>query len=205
MRKLIFTLILLMPFFINAQQNSSSIKLGYFSPQVTDGGFIIGYQGGNYIDERFEYGFSIDWFNKEYVDQSLVSALSNDFGIGQDYELIAKTNLHSFPLMMNLQAKFPINRMAKFYINGGIGLDLILVYYRSYENPDDDNIKGAADFNYRIGFGASYQLGSRSEAIAEIAYHSSEPSWEYEVEGKVFERVYDMSGVMARIGVRFFY
>jgi len=39
--------------------------------------------------------------------------------------------------------------------------------------------------------------------------HNSAPSWEFEVDtpaGKrTFERVFDMSGVMARIGVRFFY
>ncbi len=43
----------------------------------------------------------------------------------------------------------------------------------------------------------------------ELAYHSSSPSWQYSVNDngrtRVFERSYDMSGLLARIGLRFYF
>jgi hypothetical protein len=66
------------------------------------------------------------------------------------------------------------------------------------------------NFNWRIGIGAAYNIGPRSELLIEMAYHQSEPSWTYEVDAppfgkRTFERIYDMSGLMFRAGFRFYY
>ena len=82
-----------------------------------------------------------------------------------------------------------------------------MIFYRNYLNPSEDDLKFAFDFSWRLGTGAAYQVSGRTQIIAEIAYHSSEPSWTYEVEEgdqeRTFERVYDMSGLLARVGLRF--
>jgi hypothetical protein len=36
-----------------AQWGTAAIKLGHFSPSAAESGFIIGYEGGKYIDESF--------------------------------------------------------------------------------------------------------------------------------------------------------
>ncbi len=112
--------------------------------------------------------------------------------------------------MITVTLKQPIARRAKVYFTGGIGAEVLIIDYRNFENPDESELKGAFDFNWRVGLGAAYNIGPRSEILIELNYHESEPSWTYEVDvepfGKrVFERVYDMSGLMIRAGFRFFY
>ncbi|MBU1099400.1 MAG: outer membrane beta-barrel protein [Bacteroidetes bacterium] len=210
--KLKYALILMIfPLILQAQHHSAGFKMGLFDPSATDAGFIIGYEGSKYIDDRFDIGWSVDWFNKNYVDKNLVSEFNSAFGIpdGTINELRAKTNIHSIPLMGTATAHLFQRDKVSLYVTAGVGLDVLLIFYKNYENPRDDELKGAFDFCWRLGTGVTYELGYRSEIFGELAYHHSEPSWTYEVtdEGRTrtFERVFDMSGIMARIGFRFYY
>lgn len=198
---------------ISAQRGSSTIKLGNFSPNATESGFVIGYEGGKYIDRNFDIGWSVDWFHKNYVDQTLVQEFNNYYGYFESElnEVRAKTNLHSIPVLFNMKAKLPMTPRVSAYITGGLGIEALLIFYRDYINPDEDEFDGAFDFNWRAGMGIAFQLGRRSDIIAEVVYHSSSPSWSYEIDDpyighkRVLERVFDMSGVMARIGFKFYY
>jgi hypothetical protein len=209
----LFSLIMLVLFTASsyAQYGTSAIKLGFFSPSAAQGGFIIGYEGGKEMDEYFFLGWSIDWFRKSYTDRKLVDDFNNIVGsVGETNELRAKTNIHDFPLMVSVAGRFPVAPRTIFYVNGGIGAELLYVNYRNFNNPDQDESKVAFDFNWRLGIGTAYELGTRSEIFGEITYHNASPSWEFEVDtpsgGKrTFERIYDMSGVMGRIGLRFYY
>ena len=212
MKKAILFLIVIITPYSLAQLNSASIKLGFFNPTATNGGFIIGYEGGKIIDERLIFGWSVDWFHSNYVDKKLVSDLNQAYGIGvgQINELRAKTNLHEFPILLNFRGEFPIAPLTRFYATGGVGIEFLLINYRSFQNPENDEFKAAFDFSWRIGAGILYRIGSRSEIFGQIDYHSSQPSWEYEVNDgstgkRIFERSFDMSGIMARVGLRFFY
>ena len=125
-------------------------------------------------------------------------------------ELRAKTNLHEFPILINFRGEFPVAPLTRVYASGGVGIEFLLINYRNFQTPNNDEFKAAFDFSWRIGAGILYRIGSRSEIFGQLDYHSSEPSWEYEVDtpslGKrIFERSFDMSGVMARVGLRFFY
>lgn len=188
-----------------AQNRATIIKLGYYSPGVTDGGFIVGAQWMREIDENLDMGVSLDWFNKNFTDQSLVQAYNQYDPFGTTNELRAKTNLNSFPLMYTMNINFPLERGINLYATGSLGLDLLIVNYRNYENPSNDEIKGAVGFSWQIGAGVLYRLGRRSDLMAEISYHNSEPSWQNTVNNHVFERSYDMSGVLLRAGIKFYY
>ena len=106
-----------------AQWGTSAIKLGYFSPSATNGGFIIGYEGGKLNDRGFIFGWSIDWFHKSYVDKKLVSQFNDLYGIagGSINEVRAKTNIHDFPLMLTATVKFPVSPFVNTFVTGGIG------------------------------------------------------------------------------------
>jgi len=194
-----------------AQRNASAIKLGVFSPSASESGFIIGYEWGRYIDEALNIGWSLDWYNKSYTDEKLVGQYEEFYGIhGSINELRAKTTVHDFPLMFNITGKIPTAPRTQVFITGGIGGELLIINYRQYDNPDESKTKGAVDFSWRIGAGMLYELGRRSDVFFELDYHSSKPSWEYEVRGndgrkRILEREYDMSGLMCRVGVRFYY
>jgi opacity protein-like surface antigen len=193
------------------QFRQSAIKLGYYNPSATDGGFLIGVETGKGIDEVLDVGFSLDWFHKEYVDKNFVNQLGQIYGDidVQEYEVLASTTLNSFPIMLNVSAHIPIDQPVDLYLTGAIGGDCLLVWYRSFENPDSDELEFAFDFSWRLGAGASYALGSRSNVFFELDYHNSEPSWEYDTElngvKKIIVREYDMSGIQAKLGLRFYY
>lgn len=212
MKKLLLLLILTMPLTsLFAQRNSAAIKLGYFNPESAEGGFIIGYEGGRMIDRNFELGWSVDWFHKSYVDKQLVHELNTYYGTNfLINEIRAKTDIHSIPIMVTMTAFLQMNRRSGFYITGGIGGELLLINYNDFYNPNEDDLETAFDFAWRAGAGMNFRLGRRSEIFTEVTYHHSEPSWEYEVEDsrgfvRVFEREYDMSGLIVRGGVRFYF
>jgi len=211
MKKLFLILALFISVNTFAQNGAAAIKLGTFNPGATDAGFIIGYEGGQFIDQNFNFGWSIDWFHIKYVDRNLASSLNEIYGLhGNINELRARTNLHDVPVMINVTVKHFVARKTKIYLSGGIGAEVLIIDYRNFENPDNSELKFAFDFNWRVGIGAAYNIGPRSEILVEMTYHNSEPSWTYEVDtqpvGKrTFERVYDMSGLMFRAGFRFYY
>jgi hypothetical protein len=212
MKKILAVLILCLPFVINAQENFGTVKFGLFSPSATDAGFIIGYEGGWNIDDNFIVGISADWFNKNYIDQKLVQEYNDFYGPNSSLnELRAKTNLHAIPIMGSVTGSWPVAPRMRAYFTAAAGIEALLIYYRNYDNPDNDELKGAFDFAWRIGGGVAYELGRRSDAIAEITYHNSEPSWQYDVRDastgktRVFERKFNMSGLMLRLGFRFYF
>ncbi|MBI1937885.1 MAG: outer membrane beta-barrel protein [Ignavibacteriales bacterium] len=211
MKKILYVIVLL-PSLAFAQMDVGAVKLGYFDPSATEGGFIIGYEGGWFVDDNFSFGWSADWFHKKYTDRQLVKEYNDFYGpiYSELNELRAKTNLHSIPLMFTINANVPISPRARAFFTGGAGLEVLLIFYRNYEKPEDDEFQGAFDFSWRLGGGILYELGERSNVFVELAYHSSRPSWEYEVKDKItnrtkiLERSFDMSGMMMRVGFRFF-
>lgn len=213
MRKLILLIFLYLPSIIKPQFDVGAVKLGTFNPSATDAGFIIGYEGGWHIDDNFLFGWSADWFHRNYVDRKLVAQYNDFFGPIQSElnELRARTNLHSIPLMITVNANQLIAPRTRAFFTGSAGMEVLLIFYRNYQNPQDDEFKGAFDFSWRLGGGIAYELGRRSDAFVELTYHNSKPSYEYEVRDnssgktRIFERSFDMNGIMMRVGFRFFF
>ena len=211
MKKLALLIVFAFTYNSFAQSGAAAIKLGAFSPGATNTGFIIGYEGGKYIDENFNFGWSIDWFHKNYVDKDFIEKLNTIPGVSsQENELIASTNIHDLPIMINVTVKFHAAPRTKVYLTGGVGAEVLFIDYRNYNNPDESEFKAAFDFDWRIGIGGAYNIGPRSELLLEMNYHRAQPSWTYDVDipnvGKrTFERIFDMSGLMFRVGFRFYY
>ena len=103
MKNILFLLILI-PATIFAQQNTASINFGRFNPAATEGGFIIGYKGENFMDRNLSIGWSTSWFHKQYVNQELLNEIQRYHGVADATvtERKAKTNLHSVPLLFSL-------------------------------------------------------------------------------------------------------
>ncbi len=214
MKKLIFSLFIITNAVSFAQGHSSAIKLGVFSPGATESGFILGYEGRYTVDEFVRTGWSVDWFHKKYVDQNYVNDINSQYGGGINSslnELRATTNLHEIPILFNVTFEHPIEDRISIYAAGSIGAEFLLIFYRNFVQPDKDELRAAIDFSWRLGAGLAFEIGERSDIFAEVAFHSSEPSWTYEVDDpsigqkRTFERKFDMSGFLLRIGVRFYH
>jgi hypothetical protein len=212
MKKIIYLFIVLIPVILSAQSKFGTIKAGLYSPSATEAGFILGYEGGWIMDDNFFVGWSADWFNKNYVDRKLVDEFNDFYGAinSQLNELRAKTNIHSLPLMGTINGNWLVAPRTRAFVTACAGLNILLIFYRNYANPNDNEFQGAFDFAWRLGGGIMYELGSRSDAFIELGYHHSQPSWEYEVKDsvgrtKVLERRFDMSGLLMRVGFRFYF
>lgn len=210
-RKILF-LIILFPLALSAQYNSAAVKFGLYNPSAIDGGFIIGYEGRSTVDRNLHIGWSADWFHKNYVDQTMINEINDFYGLeSRTNELRATTNIHQIPLMFSATGEFPLMPRIKAYVSGGAGIEALLIFYNNFRNTDEDEFHAAFDFAWRIGGGIMYELGRRSDIFVEFTYHSSKPSWTYEVEDptagyqRTFERSFDMSGLMSRFGFRFYY
>lgn len=196
-----------------AQVNSGALKFGFLNASSTGTGFIVGYEGGRYVDEFLHIGWSADWFHKQFVDKTFVDELNSIYGItgGEINELRAETNVHSLPLMISVTGSRYVAPRTRIFATGGVGAELMLIFYRDFMNPEQDDFQGAFDMNWRLGFGAIYEFGRFSELFGEVAYHHSNPSWTYEVDDpaigmkRTYERSFDMSGIMMRVGVRFYW
>lgn len=210
MKRKLLLLLTFLAYPLFAQHHTASFKLGSFSPHAAEAGFIIGYEGGKFIDENFQFGWSVDWYHINYVDKRLVDAFNDYYGIinSEINELRAKTNLHSIPLMVTVTGNIPITYRTKAFFTGGAGLEVLLIFYKNFQNTDENNFHGAFDFNWRVSGGLLYEVGRRSDIFGELSYHSSHPGWQYEVSDlsgrRTFERSFDMSGFMFRVGFRFY-
>jgi len=201
----------LIPALLFGQYNSAAINFGYFNPSATNGGFIIGYKGEKFVDRNLSIGWSISWFHKEYVDKILLGEVEQYYGVidGSVTENKATTNMHSVPLMFSLTSYFPVLPIVSAYITGSAGLEGLMIIYNNFQNENENTVKTAWDFSWEIGTGLSYKLGNRSDFFAEVAYHNSNPSWNYKLEDqqtgevKSLEQSFDMSGVAFKFGFKF--
>lgn len=158
------------------------------------------------MDKNFSFGWSFDWFHKNYVDKNLENLIQQNPPVGgQTIELRAKTNLHDFPLMINISGKTLVAPFTQIYLTAGIGAEVLLINYNNYVDPTKSEFQTAFDLNWQVGVGGIYEVSKQADVFAELAYHSSSPSWTYEAGNRTFERVFDMSGVMFRVGFRFYY
>ncbi len=206
-------LITLLPLPLFAQWNTSAIKLGSFVPSSAGAGFIVGYEGSHFFDPNVSFGWSIDWYHSNYTDATVVNFADQLYPVGVTNNLLkASTNLHDFPIMANINVRFPITPLSEVYALGGLGFEALFISYSNFDDPSKNDFHTAFSFNWRIGAGGTYAIGKRSEVFGEIAYHYSQPSWTYEVNDPsnngrkiTYERIIDMSGMLFRLGVRFYY
>jgi hypothetical protein len=210
MKKIIMLIVLLAIMSMYAQGKIGAIKAGMFFPAACDGGFDLGIEYGLHVDTNLDVSVEMDWFKKEFKDEDYIGDVEqyDNTVIGTQYRSLGEVTIYDFPVMVMVTAKFPINFNYKWFATGGLGAEMLYASMEVYDANDGSEIETveestlAFDFNWRLGGGMIYNLGERSEVLAEISYHYSLPSIEDD-NGIVTE--YDMSGVMGRVGVRFFF
>jgi len=208
MKKITMMIVLLAIMSVYSQQKIGAIKAGMFFPAACDGGFDLGLEYGLHIDTNLDVSVEMGWFKKDFEDEEFESDYENVPGlVGADMAQLSETTIYDFPLMLLVTAKFPINFSYKWFATGGLGAEMLYASYNTFD--DDTKHELAFDFNWRLGGGMIYNLGERSEVLMEVGYHYSKPSYEYEdnIGGTdvTFKREYDMSGILTRVGVRFFF
>ena len=151
----------------------------------------------NYIynlDPVFVFGFEADFF---WVSWS--NKLGDiEAGGGTDASLKAETNLYTFPLMANAQVRLPFLRDTLFFepsLTVGMGYAFMILDYTS-DTDDGNELYGG--FAWQVYASAARKLHQNSavDFVLDLGYRGMKPDKD-NVE-------IDMSGVIARIGVRLY-
>ncbi len=173
---------------------------------------FIGKIGTGYTNDPGQFGLDVS-FNYIYnLDPVFVVGLEGDFfwvswsnklgdvdaGGDTNASLKAETNLYAFPLMANAQVRLPFLRN-KIYVEPsltvGLGYSFMILDYSSDEENGTDLYSG---FTWQIYASAAYKLieNSAVDFVLDLGYRGLKPDKD-NVE-------IDMSGVIARIGVRMY-
>lgn len=151
----------------------------------------------NYIynlDPVFVFGFEADFFWVKW-DNELGDV---NAGGSADGSLKAETNLYTFPLLANAQIRLPFLR-DKIYVEPsftvGLGYCFMILDYTSNEDNGTDLYSG---FAWQAYGSVAYKLHPNSavDFVLDLGYRGLEPDKD-NVE-------IDMSGVIARVGVRMY-
>ena len=205
MKRTTMLIVLLVAMSMYAQSKIGAIKAGMFFPDACEKGFDLGIEYGLHIDSNLDVSVEMGWFKKEFTDENYIGKTPEEDNNldGTIYEKLGETTIYDFPIMLMITAKFPINFKYKWFATGGFGAEMLYSSVETYEaTGTKEETIFAYDFNWRLGGGMIYNLGERSEILAEVAYHNASPSIE---DDKGITTEYDMSGLLGRIGVRFFF
>jgi len=146
------------------------------------------------LDPVFVFGFEGDFFwinwNNKLDDVNAGGAATGS--------LKAETNLYTFPIFADAQVRFPFLRQ-KIYVEPsvtvGLGYCFMILDYTSDADNGTDFYSG---FAWQIYGSAAYKLiqNSAVDFVLDLGYRSIKPDKDnIEI---------DMSGVIARLGVRFY-
>lgn len=181
--------------FVNPSDSELIIKLG--GGYAKDPGKFGLDISANYIynlDPFFVFGVEADFFWVSW-DSKLEDVNAGGSANGS---LKAETDLYTFPVFFNAQLRLPMIKQKtgiEPFITVGLGWCFMILDYSSEVESDTDFYSG---FAWQILLSGSYKISSRSavEFVGDIGYRSLQPDKD-NVE-------IDMSGFIARLGVRVF-
>ncbi len=181
--------------FVNPSDNELMVKIGM--GHAKDPGKMGLDVSGNYIynlDPFFVVGLEADFFwvswDNKLQDVNAGGAVSGS--------LKAETDLYTFPLYLNGQVRLPMVREKigfEPFITVGLGYCFMILDYSSDGGDGTDFYSG---FTWQILLSGSYKLSNRSavEFVGDLGYRRMNPDKDnIEI---------DMSGLVARLGVRVF-
>lgn len=181
--------------FVNPSDNEIIVKLGM--GYAKDPGKVGLDVSANYyynLDPFFVFGVEGDFFWVSW-DSKLDDVNAGGSANGS---LKAETDLYTFPIFFNAQLRLPMlkNKIhVEPFITVGLGYCFMILDYSSEVESDTDLYSG---FAWQILASASYKISDRSavEFVGDLGYRSIQPDKD-NVE-------IDMSGLIARVGVRMF-
>ena len=180
----------------------TSIKLGYFGPKDSKGGFIIGGMIGSAVDEAVDVGVGVDLFrggNKKEV----VTGSEKVAGIEEEASYLdSESSVTLVPVTAEINVKIPATYDLFYTVGGGVGYEFLWTGEREFDSlgkSTESKSRFYHGFHWRINGGILYRLGSRSSLILEAFYDGAELSREK----NNIKYTVNPSGFGIRTGVRF--
>ena len=203
MKKIIYVLVFILSFSsIFASEKTFNFGLGFLTPKDANTGMLWNISSGIKFDERVDFNFSASLFHKSVSNKSLLETKTNETITSTVSKVESDNKFTYIPLMVNTQIDFPLNDEIPFipYFKGGLGVGFL---WTSIEKNNNDESKFYAGFNWQIGAGTNYQLGSKSKLYGEFFYNGANlKSKEDSMDNyKIVEEV-NMGGIGMLFGIK---
>jgi hypothetical protein len=179
-----------------------SFSAGYMNPKDTKGGLIAGAGMGVALDESVDLGLAIDFFHKNYTQESEVSQVNQQGMSSSLYVTEVEYTRTILPVMLTVNVKIPTSRYFGYFIRGGLGYQFLFSKEKNYEENIEDS-RNFSGLGWKFATGVFYHIGSRSTLVANALYNSCEVNRDVDEshEGLPVKERVDLSGLGFRVGV----
>ena len=179
------------------------IRAGTLNPKGAQAGFIFGGCYGYSFDERVSLSLGIDYFRREYKQETQIDTGMTDSGLKIDTNIrTLEYTTTIIPLSLNLDIRFPIESPINIYAGGSLTYQMLFNRENNYvDNVKENRFYGG--FGWMARAGIEYYLGSRSALIAEAFYNNVKVKGNHKKQAglPVWEEV-DLQGLGFRAGIR---
>jgi hypothetical protein len=182
----------------------SQLHIGFLDPDgAADPGFVVGFRGGQQVDDMFQIGLGVDWRNKSgratEVVQETVGPGGEVIRVRRD---LSRYSSNLFPGIAYLQLSGPSNLGVIPYF-GAAGSWQVL-----FLNADDFQTGQSFDatydgFGWQLWGGAAVPLSGRSRLVGEVFLNDADLSRDVfdSASGTTIRETVSTDGVGARFGV----
>jgi hypothetical protein len=182
--------------------NIISVEAGYLNPKDTKSGLLAGIMLGRAIDEAVNIGIGVDFFQKNYTEESQVAQNSQKGLSSTTYNTEVEYTRTIIPLNVVMDVKIPASRYFGYFIRGGLNYEFLISKEKNYK-LDTEQSENFSGLGWLGSGGFYYHVGSRSTLIVSATYNSCEVRRDIEESNEglpVTERV-DLSGLGFKLGV----
>jgi outer membrane protein W len=179
------------------------VRGGYMNPKDAAAGLIIGVGYGILVDERVDIGLGIDYFHKNYKEETKVADQDYQSGVHESTVIRElEYSTHLLPVSANVTVHLPFQPPLYWYVGGSVSYQFLFNEENNYVEAISEK-RTYRGWGWMIRAGIDYNIGSRSSLMLEAFYNSCKvKANEEKKEGlPVWEEV-DVSGLGFRAGLR---
>ncbi len=182
----------------------SQLHVGYLDPDgPPDPGFVVGFRGGQKVDDIIELGLGVDWRNKS---GNVTEVLQSSTGPGgETIQVRRELNRYSsnlFPLMAYLQVSGPSHLVVVPYV--GVAASYQALFLSAEDFQTGQSFDATYDgFGWQLWGGAALPLSGRSRLVGEVFMNNADLEREVfdVVTGETIRETVSTDGVGARFGL----
>lgn len=162
-----------------ANNEQRSFRIGFYNPQDSKAGLMLGGTTGIDVDERVEINFSGDFFIRNYTDDKDIN-VQNTVGGNEIVTVLRTADISTYyiPIMGNVKIKIPYTENIVPYAGGGIGYamaweDIFIAADTTANSSKIDDVNFYHGFAGNVNLGVNLPLGSKSNLYLETFYNWS--------------------------------
>ena len=182
----------------------SQLHAGFLDPEgPANAGFLVGFRGGQQIDDMVELGLGIDWRNKS---GRATEVLQETTGPGGERIVVSRElsrfSSNLFPVLAYVQVSAPSDLGVAPYV--GFAGTYQALFLSAEDSQTGESFDATYDgWGWQLWGGAAVPLSSRSRVIGEVFWNNADLGRDVRdpVTGDTFRETVSTNGVGGRFGI----